>query len=332
MSMNLKDYVLNSPVRLAMPVMTHPGIEALGYTVKQAVSDGEIHCTAMEYLADHFPTMAATAIMDLTMEAEAFGAEIVMTADEIPSVVGRLVNDLASVEALQVPDLSAARVPEYLKANKLAVERIKDKPILSGCIGPFSLAGRLFDMSEIMMGIYLEPETITLLLQKCTAFIKEYCIALKAIGTHGVIMAEPAAGLLADEECFQFSSVYVKEIVEAVQDDSFAVILHNCGNSGQCTPAMIASGAVGLHFGNAIAMEEVLEACPSDCLVMGNLDPVGVFRQGSPDSIKIASSVLLKQTASYKNFVISSGCDLPPGVSVDNLNAFFSTIEKFNNV
>ena len=52
-------------------------------------------------------------------------------------------------------------------------------------------------MTEIMMGIYTEPDTVRLLLEKCTAFIMEYCKALKACGTDGVIIAEPAAGLLA---------------------------------------------------------------------------------------------------------------------------------------
>ena len=76
-----------------------------------------------------------------------------MPEHEVPSVTGRLVYDEETVNNLQVPSLSAGRMPEYLKANRLAVENIKDKPVLSGCIGPFSLAGRLYDMSEIMVGI-----------------------------------------------------------------------------------------------------------------------------------------------------------------------------------
>ena len=59
-------------------------------------------------------------------------------------------------------------MPDYLIANRLAVETIKNKAVLSGCIGPFSLAGRLYDMSEIMVGIYIEPDVIKTLLDKCT--------------------------------------------------------------------------------------------------------------------------------------------------------------------
>ena len=45
-----------------------------------------------------------------------------------------------------------------------------------------------------------------------------------------LIIAEPAAGLLSPEQCAEFSSPYVKKVVDAVQDDNFMVILHNCGN------------------------------------------------------------------------------------------------------
>ncbi len=321
--MNWVDELLQQKVVKALPIMTHPGIEKIGKTVRDAVTDGKVHYEAIRYLSDHYPSMACTVIMDLTVEAEAFGSKISMPEDEVPSVINRLVQDREGVEALEIPGMDAGRLSEYLLANRLAVENIRDKIVLSGCIGPFSLAGRLFGLSEIMMEIYMDPDTIHLLLNKCTQFLISYCKALKAIGTAGVFMAEPAAGLLSNEDCQAFSSDYVHQLVEALQDDQFSIILHNCGNSGQCTQAMIDSGARALHFGNRIDMEEVLRVCPSDVLVMGNLDPVGVFKQGSPQLVRESSLRLLDKANSYSNFVISSGCDIPPHTPLENIAAFF---------
>ena len=152
--------------------------------------------------------------MDLTGEAEAFGAEIVFPENEVPSVVGRLLNDEEAIDKLEIPALNKGRVPQYLKANMLAAKAITDRPVFAGCIGPYSLAGRLYDMSEIMMLIYINPEAANSLLKKCSDFILRYCMALKATGVNGVVMAEPAAGLLSDEDCTQYSSVFIKEIVE----------------------------------------------------------------------------------------------------------------------
>lgn len=329
--MKWTDQILNSKARLAIPVMTHPGIEAIGKTVKEAITNGDVHYEAIKYQAENFDVAACTAMMDLTVEAEAFGATVKLPENEVPTVTGRLVSDEESVKALAIPSMEAGRIPEYLKANRLAAENIKDKPILSGCIGPYSLAGRLYDMSEIMVGIYIDPDTINLLLSKCTEFLINYCQSLKATGTTGVVLAEPAAGLLSNDDCMEFSTKYVKQIVDAVQDDNFTIVLHNCGNSGQCTEAMVASGAKALHFGNKADMVEALKDCPEDIVVMGNLDPVSIFKQMSPEQTALKTTELLEKTKEYKNFVISTGCDLPPHVPSENLEAFFDAIKKYNN-
>ena len=325
------DALMTSEKRVAVPIMTHPGIEYIGRTVREAVTDGEVHATAIEALAKRYPSAASTVIMDLTVEAEAFGAKILIPEEEIPTVTERLVSDAASVEALQVPTLEAGRVPEYLKANRLAVEKITDRPVLAGCIGPFSLAGRLYDMSEIMVAIYIEPDVIMALLDKCTAFLIDYCKALKATtGVAGVVMAEPAAGLLSDEDHMVYATPYVKQIVDAVQDDDFTVILHNCGNMGQCTHAMVECGARALHFGNLVDIPQALKEVPEEMLVMGNLDPVNVIQQATPEAVEAATTDLLEKTAGAKNFVISTGCDLPPAVPEANIEAFFAAVDKYN--
>ena len=323
--------MLQAQKRLAIPIMTHPGIEICGCTVRQAVTDGSVHADAICALNERFPSAAVTAIMDLTVEAEAFGAEVLFSENEIPNIVGRLVSDFDSVAALQVPDLAAGRVPEYLKANRLTAGRIKDKPIYGGCIGPFSLAGRLFDMSELMMAIYIEPVTISLLLDKCTQFITSYVQAMKQTGISGVIMAEPAAGLISNDDCNTWSTEYVRKIVEAVQNETFTVILHNCGNTGHCTEAMVRSGAAGLHFGNRADMVEALRACPSDLMVMGNLDPVSIIQQASPAKVKEETLALLNATKEWDNFILSTGCDVPPHVPFENIEAFYEALEEYNS-
>ena len=238
--MNMKEWiahVINNPKRMAIPIMTHPGIEMIGKTVLDAVTDGRVHAEAIIALNKRYPSAASTAIMDLTVEAEAFGCAISFSRDEAPSVSHRIVSNFEEVDKLSVPPLSAGRIHQYLLANQLTAAAITDKPVLGGCIGPYSLSGRLFDMTEIMMAIYTEPDTVHLLLEKCTLFLTNYCRALKSTGIQGVMMAEPAAGLLSDEDCRIFSSCYVKQIVDELQDDSFSFILHNCGNKGHCTQA-----------------------------------------------------------------------------------------------
>lgn len=321
--------VLTNPDRLAIPVMTHPGVDLIGKTVRDVVTNGRTHFEALRAVNDRYPTAAATTVMDLTVEAEAFGSFVTFSDHEIPSVKGSIVNDLASIEALQIPDLNAKRLPQYLEASRLAASGI-DKPVLSGCIGPFSLAGRLFDMTEIMTACYLEPDTVHLLLQKCTDFLLSWCTALKTTGVSGIVMAEPAAGLLDNDFCLEFSSRYIAQVVQAVQDEHFILVLHNCGNTGHCTNAMLQSGAAALHFGNVMDMPLALTQCPASTLVLGNLDPARLFKSATPEDMYSKTLELLNATSEYPNFILSSGCDTPPGTPLENIDAFFQALKDYN--
>ena len=121
---------------------------------------------------------------------------------------------------------------------------------------------------------------------------------------------------------------YVKRVIDALQDENFAVLYHNCGNS---VPQMLDSiyelGAAAYHFGNAIDMEAVMKATPADILVMGNIDPAGQFANGTPESITAATRDLLAHCGSYPNFVPSSGCDIPAHAKWENIDAFFKAVE-----
>jgi len=333
MKINMKNWqaeVLAAKDVKAIPIMTHPGIEIIGNTVKNACCNGNIHADAVCALANKYPTHAATVIMDLTTEAEAFGADVNFTENEVPAIIGHLLNNADDIRELKVPSLKAGRVPQYLKANLLAAERITDRPVFGGCIGPFSLAGRLYDMSEIMMLIYQEPEAAHELLEKCTKFILKYCLAMKETGVNGVVMAEPAAGLMSNDDCKKFSSVYVKQIIDAVQDDYFTVVLHNCGNTNHCTEAMVCTGAQALHLGNKCDMETVLNDTPENILCMGNLDPVSVFKDCTPKEMYSKATELLNKCSKHKNFVLSSGCDTPPHTPLANIDKFFEALSDFN--
>ena len=335
MKINMKQWVadiIHQKEVTAMPVMTHPGIELNGNTVREAVSKGKVHAEAVIKLTQAYQSAAACTIMDLTTEAESFGAEIAFSDEAVPAVVGHMLTDVKSINELQVPSLSSGRIPQYLKANLLAARAIQDRPVFAGCIGPFSLAGRLYDMSEIMVLIYEHPDEVHTLLAKCTKFIEKYCEALKQTGVNGVLMAEPAAGLMSNDDCKTFSSAYVKYIVNKVQDDNFIVVLHNCGNQGHCTEAMVETGAAAYHFGNKCQMEEVIKEVPPTALAMGNLDPVSLFKDGTPEQMRKATLDLLEKTRQYPNFVLSSGCDTPPHTPIENVNEFFKALDDWNKL
>ena len=66
--MNMQDWMagmIRQKAVAAIPIMTHPGIELGGRTVREAVSDGEVHAEAVIRLCERYPSAAACTIMDL---------------------------------------------------------------------------------------------------------------------------------------------------------------------------------------------------------------------------------------------------------------------------
>lgn len=325
-----KESVLASKKRLTVPIMTQPGITRIGRTVLDAVTQSSVHGEAVRALAQAYPTGASAMIMDLSVEAEAFGAKIRFSEVEVPTVTERCVYDADSIDELAVPSLNAGRAGVYVEASKIASSVITDRPVFAGCIGPFSLAGRLFDVTEIMTAILIDPEPIHRLLKKATRFLVSYVLAFKEAGANGVVIAEPVAGVLSEEHCTEFSSHYVREIVAAAQDDNFLVILHNCGDTDTLVSSMHGTGAAGLHFGNRCDIVAALRQLPPDLLVFGNLDPSGVIKSGDPLFVAAETNRLLEATRPFRNFILSSGCDVPPGVPAENIDAIFKALEQFN--
>jgi uroporphyrinogen decarboxylase len=327
---NWIDSVLGSSLRSAMPVLTYPGLSITGGKVRDLVTKSEVQYKCIKVLAENYPAVARVMAMDLSVEAEAFGARIEYEDDETPSIKERLIHDTLMIEKLEVPGIGEARTSEFLKAAKMVAENINDRPVFGCMIGPFSLAGRLFDISEMMILTLMDPGNSHILIRKCTSFLKEYAQAFKKSGIDGIMIAEPAAGLLSADMCGEFSSAFVREIVDYVQDDGFMVVLHNCGNTEELVESMASTGAKGLHFGNAVDMMEILSKAPADRLVFGNIDPVGIIKNSRPDRIKSEVKNLLKKTSGYNNFVLSSGCDIPYGTSGENIDAFFGALEEYN--
>ena len=323
--------VLADNRRQALPIMTYPGLEFTGENVFDIITKGENQYKCIDVLAKNFPTIAGVMVMDLSVEAEAFGAKVKFHKDEVPDVTGPIIDNAKLIEKLKVPEVGIGRTGEFVKAAGIAAENIKDRPVFGGIIGPYSLAVRLFDMTGFMMYTLTDPDSAKMLISKTTEFLIKYARAFKDIGANGVIIAEPAAGLLSPTDCDNFSSIFVKSIVEAVQDEDFMVILHNCGNTETLIASMLSTGATGLHFGNSVNMIEVLKQIPSDILVFGNLDPVNVFKLGNPELIRKKTLALLNSTKSYRNFVVSSGCDIPPLTDINNIQSFFDAIDEFNN-
>lgn len=324
------DGLRDNAAKKPLPILSFPGAQLLGCNVRELISSAERQAAAMAAVAARIDTAASVSLMDLSVEAECFGSPILVSDDDVPTVTGSVVRSPADAEALRVPHVGAGRTGLSIEAIRLAKQAITDRPVFAGVIGPFSLVGRLTDVTEAMIDCYEEPEMMHTLLAKASAFLTEYILAYRQAGADGVVMAEPLAGLLPPDLTDEFSSRYVTKINEVVRDANFLVIYHNCGNTAiHAIDSILSTHSDAYHFGNAIDMAEMLERIPANTVAMGNLDPAGILKNGTPASVRAATAELLRNCSGHKNFVVSSGCDIPPATPWENIEAFMDAVREF---
>ena len=334
MKMNMQhwaDAIIQADDVKNLPVLYFPVVKELGMDIPSSMKDPQKIATVMKQVIDEYPdTIAAITGMDLTVDAEAFGVAVNFSDKQAPNIVDHILHGSEEISRLRVPDVHSGRTDVYTQACAEAQKTITDRPVFGGMLGPFSLAANLLEINKCLMMTIRGSEYLHALLETCTEWLIQRAAAYKTAGANGVFIAEPTAGLLSPKACDAFSSQYIKKIVDAVQDDTFFLILHDCGQVEKSVGSMCSTGCKGLHFGNGVDMKNIMPNVDPRILVFGNLDPSSVFFMGTPESVYQETRALLEEMEPYHNFILSSGCDLAPSVAKENIQAYYEACRDHN--
>ena len=317
--MDNMDINLPKDKTLVIPLLGAPGIQLSNTTLRENLIDWSIQFNTMRLLIERFQPDGIFPFMDLTVEAEALGLKINFPEDENPSVRSHSIKTEEDLEAIKLRYKGiSGRMPVFIKV----VENIaKNFSIIKGAytIGPFTLAGELMGVSELNMNVILNPELAHKFLEFTTYVIKDYAKALLDAGAETIAVLEPSAVMLSPTQFEDFSGRYFSYLVEELKAP---LILHICGNTTHLLKKMSNTGAIGLSLDSLVNLKEASKIVPSNVALIGNLDPVRIFLQSTPEEVAKATRDLVEEMKGAKNFILSSGCDLPVGTPLENIEAF----------
>ena len=84
--------MIAEPKKKALPVLSFPAIQLMDISVKDFIASSDYQAQGMKLIADRVPAAAVLSLMDLSVEAECFGSNIVVSDDEVPTVRGRVIS------------------------------------------------------------------------------------------------------------------------------------------------------------------------------------------------------------------------------------------------
>jgi uroporphyrinogen decarboxylase len=186
-------------------------------------------------------------------------------------------------------------------------------------IGPFTLAGLLMGASEIAVASLDNPDLVYATLNFAEDVITRYAKELIKAGADMIAILEPTATFLSPRSFMKFSGNYVNRI--AMRLDTIT-ILHICGDTTRLATAMAETGVQGLSLDSMVNFPEVVKTVPGDVVLIGNIDPVRVMVNETPQGVDRAVNHLLADMSPYPNFILSTGCDLPQETPIANIDAF----------
>ncbi len=304
---------------MTIPLLGAPGIQLTNTTLKENLTDATTQFSSISALMRRFEPDGIFFMMDLTVEAQALGLQIGFPDNENPYVKEHSLktpDDLVAIKE-NWKGLSG-RMKVFVEVARMMTQNLSG---LKGgyVIGPFSLAGELVGVTDMCMLLLDEPQFAQQIIQFCSDAVTEYAEALFDQGLDVIAMLEPTAVLLSKKQFSDFALPYFSSVLSSLDKP---LIYHICGNTQHLVPNMGNSGAYGLSLDSMVDLKEVAEAIPKDVKIIGNLDPVKIFLQSSPQQVSEATHQLLNRMKGIPNFILSSGCDIPHNVPLENIDAF----------
>ena len=319
--------------RLISPLMGFPGLPLVNSTIKLAQQNYGEHYNVLTALIKMFKPDMIFPLMDLSVEANALGLYTVFPQKDTATVLKEKIELIDQILDKQINISYDTRLQGYVETIKLLRIRFPETVMKGAYVtGPYSLVGLMIGAEELAMAVLMEPEKIEKLCEFAVGKIQEYIRLLIGAGAQTICVLEPTAVMLSPEDFEKYSSGYVKHINSSYKYSDVSVIYHTCGNTMHLIEKMEESGVDGLSLDSheaGVDLPEVAKRLKNDTILIGNLNPTGTILNGTPEKVQEEVTELLQSMDFYTNYILSTGCDLPQDVPVENIQAFMDTGRQY---
>jgi len=311
------------------PLAVHNTATLAGVSIEDYTLDPTVMVDCICRYYERFHPDAVWLSADTWITAQAMGAAVAFPGAGQPmgGTGETLVRSAADIDRLPAADPeSLGRMPLMLNALSLLRQRLGDDVFIVACFdqSPFSLACSLADINEMMMLLVTDPPFVQALLARCIEHASAYAVALGRAGADMLSTGDSPAGMIGPDLYEEFALPAERRVFNAIRADcGVPSSLHICGDSAHILPAMARAGADVLEIDHLVNLDDACGLVPDSITLWGNIDPVRVLFNGTPESVKAAcaNAIAVIRRNKRRRFVLSSGCTLPPDTPPENIHA-----------
>jgi MtaA/CmuA family methyltransferase len=232
-----------------------------------------------------------------------------------------LLADKTRLASLKIPDpLGGGRMHNSLKGLALFKERVGKEMIVEGWVeGPVAEGADLRGINTLMLDFFDDP----IFVRDLFAFVIEMELRFAReqlkVGADLIGVGDAAASLVGPDIYDEFVWPYEKKLVDGIHALGGKVRLHICGNTRRILERMGKLGCDIVDLDSMAPISEARQQMGPKTILLGNLNPVAVLRNGDAAGVTAAIAECHRQAGAP--FIVGAGCEVPRDTPAENLRA-----------
>ena len=306
-----------------MPITMMFACDQIGARYREYCTDYRVLTEGQVRTAEAFGFDYVNTMSDPAREAADCGATVEYFQEQPVALIEdqALLGDKAKFVSLKIPDpLGGGRMHNAIKAVALLKERVGKEKIVEGWVeGPIAEAADLRGINTVMMDFFDDPQFVRDLFAFVVEMELRFAREQVRAGADIIGVGDAAASLVGPKIYEEFVWPYEKKLVEGIHGLGAKVRLHICGNTRRSLREMGKLSCDIVDLDSLAPLSEAREQMGPNQILLGNLNPVAVLRNGNPSIVSEAIAECHRQGGS--RFIVGAGCEVPRDTPVENFRA-----------
>lgn len=306
-----------------MPITMMFAADVFGVKYEVYARDYRVLAEAQVKTAELFGLDHISAISDPAREAADLGSKIQWYEDQPPAVLEEealFADKLVLARIKSSRPFTGERMEDRIRGVELLRQRAGRNLLVEGWVeGPCAESADLRGINRLMTDFTDDPEFVNELLAFTVEVAKEFAAEQVRAGADIIGIGDAAASLVGPRVYKEFIWPFEKQLVDFIHGIGGRVRLHICGNTRRILDGMGRLDCDQVDIDFPVRMELAVAQMGREQVLAGNIDPVRVLRDGSPESIARVLEDLWQQAGSH--WIVSAGCEVVRDTPHANLHA-----------
>jgi uroporphyrinogen decarboxylase len=314
------EYVAYPPFH---PIIMRWAAKYAGINYRDFCLDPFSKCRAMVLCARNFNIDWVTVMSDPWAEASAFGIQVEYPENSLPVDKGGHLPDAKTASRLKHYKTNEnSRCNNRLTEIRELRKNVGNELFIVGWVeGPVAEYVDLRGASEASVDFLLDPESVNKTMDIIVECAMDFIALQIKAGAHCIGIGDAFCSQIGPELYSQYAFGRQKKLVDFIHSEGALAKLHICGNTESILKDMILTGADIIDIDHLVpSMKDFVPLINKYQVFSGKSDPVTIIQDGTPEMIKQSVAEDINNTGG--RCIVSAGCEITPGTTVENMKAF----------